>query len=90
MPIVTDWETRPFVDITVTEDWTCLDDQTEVFTRPWYGLKAACDCLGIRVIDSDGSLLYASNRVTSGDNCSDECKSSGCKEVDAQPTIWQS
>ena len=42
-----DWETVPFVDISVTDDWVCPKGTTEVFTRVWYGMKSGCDCLDI-------------------------------------------
>ena len=36
--ILIDWSTVPFVDVMVTNEWTCPDGQSEVFTRPWYGI----------------------------------------------------
>ena len=36
--ILFDWSTVPFVNITVTSEWTCPEGQSEVFTRPWYGM----------------------------------------------------
>ena len=43
------------MDIEVTDEWTCDEStQTEVFTRPWYGVQMACDCLHSCSYDEDG------------------------------------
>ena len=51
--ITWDWAAVPFVDISVTDAWTCEDESTqvEVFSRPWYGTVMACDCLDSCVSD---------------------------------------
>ena len=38
-----DWTQVPFVAVSVVNDWTCPDGQTEIFSRPWYGITAGCD-----------------------------------------------
>ena len=40
-----DWNTTPFVSLSVTEDFVCPEGQTEVFSRAWFGMQVACDCL---------------------------------------------
>ena len=34
-----DWDTIPFTELTVTDEWVCPEGQTEIFTHPWYGMK---------------------------------------------------
>lgn len=54
-PIATDWTTVPFVEIDVVDSWSCdPETQSEVFTRPWYGLYQACDCLDMCATNPSG------------------------------------
>ena len=46
-----DWTQVPFFAVSITNDWTCPDGQTEIFSRPWYGITAGCDCLDYCCID---------------------------------------
>ena len=64
-----DWETVPFVDITVTDAWSCPAGTTEVFTRVWFGLQRSCDCLGICTSGNEGSCGSYSYTLTQGSSC---------------------
>ena len=87
--ITTDWTTTPFIDIEVIDGWDCGEGKTEVFTRPWYGISAACDCLNIRAYDYDSSSYYDWSRtMVTYDNCDYDMKHAGCKPVQSWPTIW--
>ena len=43
--VVYDWQTVPFVNITVTDATLCPKDTELVLQRDWYGMQLACDCL---------------------------------------------
>ena len=43
--VVYDWQTVPFVNITVTDETSCPKDTELVLQRDWYGMQLACDCL---------------------------------------------
>ena len=45
---MTDWETLPFTEITVTDAYECYSGSTEIYDRVWYGQRMACDCLNVR------------------------------------------
>ena len=63
--------TPPFIDIIVTENTICPVSHPDiVFSRPFYGSDAGCDCLGVyadlvfkdkfkqtRVIKSDKNVM---------------------------------
>ena len=42
--VAEDWQTIPFVNITITDDWNCPEDQDLVFKRIFYGTRQACFC----------------------------------------------
>ena len=78
-----DWTREPFTDIVVTEEWQCPAGYSEVFTRPWYGIKQACDCLGVSLCDNcEGSRRF--NMLA----CSELKKASECRDVPAFPPVW--
>jgi len=43
--VVYDWQTVPFVNITVTDETSCPENTDLVIQRDWYGMQVACDCL---------------------------------------------
>ena len=69
--ITTDWTTTPFIDIEVIDGWDCGEGKTEVFTRPWYGIYAACDCLNnCAYKDDDNTVKYDwCYKMVTNENC---------------------
>ena len=55
LQITTDWTITPFVDMSVTTDWECAEGDEVAFTRGWFGMQAACDCLGVCETDENGN-----------------------------------
>ena len=46
LQVIPDWQTVPFVDIKViTAGSGCGEGWEPVFTRTWFGMSTACDCL---------------------------------------------
>ena len=42
--VAQDWQTVPFVNITVVDDHKCPNDTDLVFDRVWYGTRQGCYC----------------------------------------------
>ena len=53
--ITTDWTATPYVGIQVTTNTYCPDGYESIYSRPWYGIAAACDCLHWCSYDDDGN-----------------------------------
>ena len=87
--ISVDWTAVPFVDIVVTDEWTCDEStQLEVFTRPWYGTVMACDCL-----DSCSTSEYVGDtwcfEMLLDESCDSDKIKGGCFNNEPYPLIWQ-
>ena len=85
-----DWDTVPFVDVTITTEWICPDGSTEIFSRPWYGIQGACDCTGLSCSDGEDGTDDGSGQMNLGQECKREWRNCGCVEVEGWPLIWQS
>ena len=57
--VAADWQTVPFVNITITDDFKCANDTELVFNRMWYGTRQGCYC-------SSGNPLWSVARASSG------------------------
>ena len=80
----------PFVDVKVTNDWFCPEGWTEIFSRPWYGIKAGCDCQNKCCSDNDDNYYGWCNEFGVGSACDNSQLGCGCKEVYASTLVWQS
>ena len=52
--IAQDWDTQPFIDVTVTADTYCPVNTTEIYEHVWYGHDRGCDCIGVCGYYMDG------------------------------------
>lgn len=55
--------------MTVTPDTRCPYGTEQVFQRPWYGIEAACDCLGIGIFYDDGTIDPNAYSMNIGETC---------------------
>ena len=83
--IKTDWETQPFIDITVTDNYYCPTGSVEIYTRVWYGQKLACDCLNTRGCYGESYC----NKMNYDTSCNRNQTDEGCITVEAFPAIRQ-
>lgn len=59
--VATDWQTKPFTDIIITDWPNCPADYPKtVFSRYFYGARLGCDCLGVadKWIDHSNTMIY--------------------------------
>ncbi len=85
--MIPDWQTVPFVDIKVIEAGAgCGEGWEPVFSRQWFGINAACDCLNACDPYSDPSTCKKFNNY---EKCAATQIQAGCKEVEAWPMMNQ-
>ena len=69
-----DWQTRPFIDLQVTDDNVCPAGYESTYERVFYGLDVGCDCLGITHRNMEGD-----NRYNVGAGCTSNQTRYGCR-----------
>lgn len=79
--VARDWETQPFVDITVVDvaygGSACPSDYPDiVMERVYYGSQSACDCRGIQIFG-----LRGMDELNVGENCNQKQLDKGCKQI---------
>ena len=99
--VIQDWETVPFTDIRITDDWTCHDldhpqqdlapeDQgewSEVFARVWYGLDYGCNCVDVW-LPSHYKMDDVNGKFNPGVSCTQKMVLVGCGNVEPYPPIF--
>ena len=82
--IAQDWTTVPFIDIEVTDAWQCdtAREQTEVFTRPWYGTYMACDCTKTDIYPGSAGNTDHSFTMVQNQQCDTYDTYYGCQNVE--------
>ncbi len=85
LQVIPDWQTLPFVDIKVIEAGSgCGEGWEPVFSRQWFGINAACDCLDACDPYSDPSTCKKFNNY---EKCAATQIQAGCKQVEAWPMM---